>query len=179
MLRKFQTLFLSSLLIIALSACNLPSGQATETPEVSDLALTVTAQAFLLQNSPTPQFTATPQFTNTPGATATPSVPQVTVSVNTNCRTGPSVQYDIIDSLLVGQTGTIVGKNSSTGYWIINRLNGSGTCWLFPQYATVTGNTAALPEYPIPPTPTPSKTPTPTNTFTPTYTPTPTLTPTP
>lgn len=163
MLKKKSTLFLYVFLIIALSACNLPSGE-TATEEVSDLALTVTAQALLLQNSPTPEFTSTPQFTPTPENTVTPSVPQVTVSVNTNCRTGPGVQYEIIDSLLVGQTGTVVGKNSSTGYWIINRLNGSGTCWLFPQYATVSGNTANLPEYPIPPTPTPSKTPTPTAT---------------
>ncbi len=163
MRKKKSTVFLYVFLMIMLSACNLPSGE-TPTEEVSDLALTVTAQALLLQNSPTPEFTATPQFTATPGFTSTPSVPQVTVSVNTNCRSGPSVQYDIIDSLLVGQTGTVVGKNSQTGYWIINRLNGSGTCWLFPQYATVSGNTANLPEYPIPPTPTPSKTPTPTAT---------------
>lgn len=163
MRKKKSTVFFYAFLMIILSACNLPSGEPP-TEEVSDLALTVTAQALLLQNSPTPEFTATPQFTATPGFTSTPSVPQVTVSVNTNCRTGPSVQYDIIDSLLVGQTGTVVGKNSQTGYWIINRLNGSGTCWLFPQYATVSGNTANLPEYPIPPTPTPSKTPTPTAT---------------
>lgn len=178
MLRKGKALFFASSLLIVLSACNLPTGEATGTP-TPDLALTVTAQALLLQNSPTPEFTATPLFTDTPEGSTTPSVPQVTVSVNTNCRTGPSVQYDIIDSLLVGQTGTVVGKNSSTGYWIINRVNGSGTCWLFPQYATVTGNTAALPEYPIPPTPTPSNTPTVTLTFTPSYTPTHTPTPKP
>ena len=163
MLKKKSTIFLYVFLIIVLSACNLPSGQ-NATEEVSDLALTVTAQALLLQNSPTPEFTATPQFTETPGASATPSVPQVTVSTNTNCRTGPSTQYDNVDSLLVGQTATVVGKSSSTGYWIINRINGSGTCWLFPQYATVSGNTAALPEYPIPPTPTPTATSTPTAT---------------
>src|SRR5688572_4984092 len=165
MLKKKQNLFLYVLLIIALSACNLPSGQSTE--EVADLALTVTAQALLL--SATPEFTSTPQFTPTPGLTSTPTIPEVTVSVNTNCRTGPSTQYDNIDSLLVTQKAEVVGKNTQTGYWIIKRLNGSGTCWLFPQYATVSGNTANLPEYPIPPTPTPSPTPTPT--FTPTLAP--------
>lgn len=162
---KKRNLFLSIFLVIALSACNLPSGN-DEAP-IDDLALTVTAQYLLLnQSSATPQFTPTPGPSSTPAFTPTPSIPQVTVSVNTNCRTGPSTQYDNIDSLLVGQTGTVVGKNSQTGYWIINRLNGSGTCWLYPQYATVTGNTANLPEYPVPPTPTPSKTPTPTATAT-------------
>lgn len=168
---KKRNLFLSIFLVIALSACNLPSGNGDsgggDSGGVDDLALTVTAQYLLLnQSSATPQFTPTPGPSSTPEFTPTPSVPQVTVSVNTNCRTGPSTQYDNIDSLLVGQTGTVVGKNSPTGYWIINRLNGSGTCWLFPQYATVSGNTANLPEYPVPPTPTPSKTPTPTATAT-------------
>ncbi|MBL8050610.1 MAG: hypothetical protein JNM46_05255 [Anaerolineales bacterium] len=167
MIKKKSTLFLYVFLIIALSACNLPSGEATATEEVSDLALTVTAQALLLQNSATPEFTATPQFTATPGASPTPSVPTVSVSTNTNCRTGPGLVYDLLGGLNVGQTAEIVGKNSSTGYWIIKLPNSATICWLFPQYATVSGNTANLPEYPVPPTPTPTKTSTPTSTPTP------------
>ena len=166
---KKRNLFLSIFLVIALSACNLPtesgngdSGSTEEAP-IDDLALTVTAQAVLLQNSPTPEFTATPQFTSTPENTATPSVPQVSVSVNTNCRTGPGVVYDLLGGLNIGQIAEVVGKSSSTGYWII-KLPGSNTiCWLFPQHATVTGNTANLPEYPVPPTPTPSLPAAPTN----------------
>lgn len=161
---KKRILFLSIFLVIALSACNLPTSGSEN---VDDLALTVTAQHLLLnQPSAEPQFTATPEFTATPGFTSTPSVPQVTVSTNTNCRTGHTTQFDNIDSLLVGQIAEVVGKNTQTGYWIIKRLNGSGICWLFPQYATVTGNTSNLPEYPLQPTPTPSKTPTPTVTAT-------------
>lgn len=160
------TLALSLLLVAALSACNLPSEQGTPTP---DLALTVTAlaQTFATDTPPPVLDTPTPEFTATPGFTPTPSVPTVTVSVNTNCRTGPSTQYDNIGALLVGQVGTIVGKNTQTGYWIINNPGKSGTCWLFPGYAIVSGNTAGLPEYSIPPTPTPSPTPTPTSTPTP------------
>lgn len=166
MLSKRKNLFLYAFLVIILTACNLPTGNGTETEEVSDLALTVTAQAVLLQNSPTPEFTATPQFTGTPELTATPSIPQVSVSTNTNCRTGPGVVYDLLGGLNVGQIAEVVGKNSSTGYWII-KLPGSNTiCWLFPQHATVSGNTANLPEYPVPPTPTPTKTSTPTATAT-------------
>lgn len=152
---KKMTLFLYVFLIIVLSACNLPSGE-NATEEVSDLALTVTAQALLLQNSATPEFTATPQFTSTPEFTATPSVPQVSVSTNTNCRTGPGTQYDLIGGLNVGQSAEVVGKSTSTGYWIIKTPGGSSTCWLWGNYATVSGNTANLPEYPVPATPTPS-----------------------
>ncbi|MFN8382910.1 MAG: SH3 domain-containing protein [Anaerolineales bacterium] len=161
MSKNRSLLLLSVLLIISLTACNLPSGDSTEVP---DLALTVTAQALLLQPA---AFTATPQFTpttgpsSTPEFTTTPTVPEVTVSTNTNCRTGPGTQYDLIGGLLVGQTAIVVGKNTSTNYWIINNPGKSGTCWLWGQYATVSGNTAGLTEYAIPPTPTPTATSTP------------------
>lgn len=170
MYRRKSILFLSVLLILTLTACNMP-GSAEPTV---DLAATVTAQALLLesgsggQNPPPEQQqplpTATPEFTATPQLTGTPTVPQVTVSVNTNCRTGPGTAYAIIGALVIGQVGTVVGKNSSTGYWIINNPGQTGTCWLFPQYATVSGNTANLQEYSIPPTPTPTFTSTPTAT---------------
>lgn len=163
--RKFN-LLLSLLLVAALSACNLPGGEdLTPTP---DLALTVTALA-QPQETATPSLpldTATPEFTAAPESTPTPSVPTVTVSTNTNCRTGPSTQYDLIGGLNVGQSAEVVGKSTSTGYWII-RTPGGGTCWLWGQFATVSGNTANLPEYPTPPTPTPSPTLTPTSTPTP------------
>ena len=93
----------------------------------------------------------------------------VTVSQNTNCRTGPGVVYDLIGGLLIGEKAEVVGKYSAGNYWIINNPDSSGTCWLWGQYATVTGNTAGLPEYTPPPTPTPTITPTPT--FTPTPSP--------
>lgn len=165
--RRKLSLFVSVLLITALSACNLPGG----TPDVTatpDFAQTLTALANQgAQPSPNLQETATPEFTATAGPTSTPSVPQVTVSTNTNCRVGPGVVYDLIDALVIGQTGEVVGKNSGVpNYWVIKRPSGSGTCWLWGEYATVSGNTANLPEYPVPPTPTPSATPTPTATAT-------------
>ena len=175
MFKNRSLLLLSILLIISLTACNLPSGDATVTP-TPDLALTVTAQATLLQPggfTSTPQFTATPGPSSTPGFTSTPTVPEVRVSTNTNCRSGPGTQYDLIGGLLVGQTAIVVGKNTSTGYWIINNPGKSGTCWLWDEYATVSGNTTGLTEYAIPPTPTPTATSTPTSTPTATATPNP------
>ena len=179
MYRRKSILVLSVFLIVAISACNLPSGapDATQTP---DLALTVTALASGAgqpQNQ-TPgsgnvppagdQSTATPQFTATTALSATPSVPQVTVSVDTNCREGPGLVYNRIGGLVVGQIAQIVGKNSGVpNYWVVKLPNSSTTCWLWGEYATVTGNTSNLPEYPVPPTPTPTSTPTSTPTATP------------
>jgi len=175
MYRRKSILIVSVLLITALSACNLPGGTPTGTA-TPDLPGTMTALANVGQNgqsgnnpgsSTDQQDTATPEFTATVALTDTPTVPEVIVSQNTNCRTGPGVIYDNIGALVIGQKGIVVGKNSSTGYWIINNPGKTGTCWLYPQYATVSGNTANLQEYSIPPTPTPTSTPTSTPTATP------------
>jgi len=155
--------------ILGLSACNLPSqspGTATAEADVAAsvtalvLAATTSAPAITEIPSSTPFPTDTPTIT----PTSTSSIPMATVSVNTNCRTGPGVVYDLIGALLVGEQAVVVGKYSAGNYWIINNPDSSGTCWLWGQYATVTGNTAGLPEYTPPPTPTPTSTPTPTAT---------------
>ena len=158
-----------SVLLIAILACNAPNGQQLSP---SDLAATITAQALTLQvpsNTPAPLAVT---------FTGTPSAPEVRVTSNTNCRTGPSTAYDLVFTLNPGQTVPVVGKNTPTNYWIINNASG-GTCWLWGQNVVVTGDTSILPEYPPPPVPTAkfTKTPKPTsepkNTSTPKNTDTP------
>jgi hypothetical protein len=169
MIRKKRALYFFIGLMLSLQACNLPGSQPSQT----DLAATITAQALFIQNgqglsqpaplasTSNPAFTPTPEFTPTITQTSTPSVTSVTVSENTNCRTGPGTAYGITSALLIGETAEVVGKNTPTNYWIIKTPGDPGsTCWLWGKYATVTGNIAALPEIPIPPTPTPSPTPT-------------------
>ena len=150
-------------LLAATLACNLPAGvtpAATAEPQIS-----ITSQVLVevpvtgATETPTvvPSVTATftPEPTATITLTPTSAVPMVSVSENTNCRTGPGVVYDLVGALVVGQQAVLVGKYTAGNYWIINNSNGSGTCWLWGQYATVTGNTLGLPEYAPPPTPTP------------------------
>jgi len=142
---KVGVLFFYLSLIITLGACNLPPQRNAGAP---DLVATITAQALLLQ-SPFPETVADtplPQFTSTITPTATPSVLTVTVSQNTNCRSGPGKDYDVVDELLIGETAEVVGKNTANNYWIIKRPSGSGTCWLWGQYSAVSGDTSALTE---------------------------------
>lgn len=157
-----------------------PTAPPTEPP--SDLALTVTAQAQLLtniNNTNTPQatpiqsdqsanppantpfllptLTPTIAASPTPNSTETPSIPIISVSLDTNCRTGPGQAYDIVGALLIGESTEVTGKNTSSGYWIVkNPDKPISTCWLWGEYATVTGNQSSLVEVRIPPTPTPS-----------------------
>ena len=99
----------------------------------------------------------------------------VSVSVNTNCRTGPGRSYDYRGALLVGETEEIVALSTVPNYWYITNPDQPGEfCYLWGEYAIVVGDTQALPEFTPLPSPTPTNTPTPSNTPTPTYTPSPT-----
>jgi hypothetical protein len=104
----------------------------------------------------TPSVTPTATLSPTPVFTSTPVIPLISVSVATNCRVGPGKVYDRVGALLVGQTAEVAGRNLNGNYWYIRNPNQSnGFCWLWGEYATVTGNFAALPVYTPPPTPTP------------------------
>jgi hypothetical protein len=130
---------------------------AVQTQMEVDVAQTVAALP-----SQTPQFTFTPTGTLLPSdtpqptATFTPETVQVSVSVATNCRSGPGTVYDLLGALQVGQSALVIGKNQSGDTWIV-QLPGSPTvtCWLWGQYAALSGNTANLPVMTPPPTPTP------------------------
>ena len=109
--------------------------------------------------TPTPVATMTPIafFTSTPGFTFTPVAAQVTVSVPTNCRTGPGVVYDRVGGLQVGEVAEVVGRHADRNYWVIRNPSRPGElCWLWGEYATVTGNTSGLPVMTPPPTATPA-----------------------
>jgi len=173
-MRKTTFICIAVFILLILSACNLPVPATNNQDEPQpDLALTITAQALLLTqsgeqpaietpipdpvSSSTPELTSTPKYTATTEFTAISSIPLVKVSVDTNCRLGPGVAYKAISALTIEQEAQIVGKNSFVpNYWVINNPSGSGTCWLWGQYATVTGDTSGLQEYAVPPTPTPT-----------------------
>lgn len=146
------------LVALTLTACGAPAAtpQPTSGP---DLALTITAQAQLLQaltqTALAPTSTPEPTFTPTLVITQTPSKVIVTVSANTNCRSGPGVDYEIVGALTIGQQAEVIGKSSTSDYWIIDNPLGAGNCWLWKEYATINGETAGLQELDAPPTVTP------------------------
>ena len=171
---RSNKIFFSLLAIITILACNVPGGVTPTSPP--NFVATITAQAALLVqtpqdgqpspqpgiNSATPElitqvvFTETPAPTATIALTSTQSVTTLTVSADTNCRSGPSKDYDYLGALLINQSAEVVGKNTITGYWIIKNPERGGNCWLWGKYATVAGDTSKLQEFSIPPTPTPT-----------------------
>jgi hypothetical protein len=161
---------LFALLLLISLACNLPGATATALPE-DNLGAAFTAAAKTVSasltgiplsrtNTPMPE-SATATLTLTPipfptnGGTAI--VPMISVSEPTNCRIGPGKVYDYVSALLVGKTAEVVARDPTGNYWYIrNPENPSGFCWLWGEYATVTGNTSTLPVFTPPPTPTPA-----------------------
>lgn len=159
-------------LLLAVLACNLPT--ATPAANLGE-AFTAAAQTVavavhqtlvpslvplaspLPSVSPVDTFTPLPTLSPTPILTATASIPLISVSVDTNCRVGPGKIYDRVGGLLVGETAEVHAKNPGGDYWYIrNPDDPNGFCWLWGEYATLVGNTAILPVYTPPPTPTPA-----------------------
>ncbi len=129
-------------LLILLSACNMPLGARPPSSNLGATVATVAAQARALEAVQSP----TPAAMPVTGGTATPGAVQVSVNAPTNCRTGPSTEYSLVFVANPGMDYPVVGKYTASNYWIIVNPAG-GTCWLWGQYAGVTGNVGSLPEY--------------------------------
>ena len=167
MKKTFFWTTLSLISFLLLSSCNLARGTPPPGSEAQPTGNPISAQqtsiALAVQQTQTaagpsaPELTFTPSLTSTLTLTTTPEVPRVTVSVSTNCRTGPGEPYDIVGVLPVETPAEIVGKNASGDTWIIKLpSNPAVTCWLWGQWGTVEGDTAGLTVFTPPPTPTPA-----------------------
>ncbi len=161
-----------ALLVVLVQACapaTAPDASfiGTAIAETISVGLTQTDHAFV--PSPIPTLTFTPEFpthtpapslTPTPEFTPTPLVPQISVSVNTNCRVGPGRVYDRMGFLLAGEAAEVLGRDPTGNYWYVRITNrGQQFCWLWGEYATLSGNTSVLPVFTPPPTPTPTPSP--------------------
>lgn len=176
MKRKPVLLYISLIsIVIILTACNIPivnppsdSGISVEDQAKTIVALTMAAMPVnevpqaqdtpmppTATNTELPTNTLEPTMTPTNTLTPTPEIARVSVSVDTNCRTGPAKIFDWVGALLVGETAEVVGRSSEGDYWIIKNPDGAGNCWLWGYYASVTGPTTGLVVYTPPPTPTP------------------------
>ena len=167
----------------------------TQTFQAVATQVQMTMMAAIPVSTPVPASTATPAVkpteapptpTSPPVATATaqptltatitpspvPVVPTVHMNENTYCRVGPGTVFASIFIAMAGQDLPIVSSTTLSDYVVVSVPdNPARTCWLWTNYAKVSGDLSHLPVVTPPPTPTPTRTPTPTPTFTPTPTP--------
>ena len=176
MLKSNPILLSVAVLLMASLACALPA-ISTPDPNLIVTAVAQTIIAGLTQTSQSgipitglesatatqtftpelPTLTPSPTLSPTPLFTSTPLIPQITVSVATNCRVGPGKIYDRVGALLVGEVAEVYGRDPTGSYWYIRNPDSTPEfCWLWGQYATFAGNTSVIPVYTPPPTPTPA-----------------------
>ena len=170
---KLNPILLSvTVLLVAVLACYSPVTVPTADQNLVGTMVAQTIAAGLTQAAPsltpinalispaatfTPTLSPTPTLTPTPIFTPTPLIPLISVSVPTNCRVGPGKVYDRVGALLVGETAEVVGRDPTGNYWYIRNPDQTNDfCWLWGEYATLTGNYVVLPMLTPPPTPTPS-----------------------
>lgn len=171
-----RTKVLLSVLVLfsLLASCNMPAGLAPITqppqngptsvdPNALATAVEMTTIARLTQIAgsavpavststpiPTPTFT----LTSIPVA-AGPCTPLVTAAVNANVRSGPDTAYEIVGSLTIGQTATIVGRNDAFTWWYIDYPGVAGNhAWVAGTVVTSSCVPAVVQVVAAPPTPT-------------------------
>lgn len=136
--------------------------QATQSANPPTLPVdTPTPAASTTFTSSTPSLTPTETLTPILIWTATPLISSISVSVPTNCRVGPGKAYQMVGALLVDEIAQIYARDPTGNYWYIRNPDADGFCWLWGEYATVSGPVSLLPIYTPPPTPSPTLTSTP------------------
>jgi hypothetical protein len=152
------------IVIFGLTACNLPSAEQLPPPSDVQTAAALTVEAKLLHQMasatlPAPPVTDTPQPTFAPTGTITPtySVPMLRILEQTNCRTGPGQDYDVVHIYLPENELEILGSYADETYWLIrSEQSQTGECWLWGEFVEVSGSYWAVPTLTRPPTKTPA-----------------------
>lgn len=147
--RNLRSLGMMVFAVILISSCRQgAAAPTTANPEPGESG-TVTP------HPPTSTQTLTPTSTPEPSPTAT-QAPRISVSGNTNCRSGPGVDYPLQGVLEVGEVAEVIGRGPELGYWYVTsaELPKDG-CWLWDELGEIDGEVGPLPVYTPPPSPTP------------------------
>lgn len=166
---RHRMILISCLLIVAvaLTACG---GQSADDAIATGIAQTLQISqletAAANNGGSTAEASPVVEETPQPEATSLPDIALVSVSTDTNCRSGPSQHYKLIATVTVGQQVEVLKTFADSDYVVVQNPNGAGDCWLWLRYADTTDFSAFnLPTATQPPTPTPTITPSPTPSY--------------
>jgi len=136
--------------ILMITACNLPSADQVPPPSDVQTAAARTVEALLnplasatIQVDETAEIPAAPSPTAGATGTITPtySVPILTVREQTNCRTGPGQDYDVIFTYLPNKKLEIIGRYDPGNFWLVkSNESPTGNCWLWGEYVDLAGS---------------------------------------
>src|SRR5215207_1064208 len=166
MTHKLRSILAGVSLILAILACNGPFEQVAPPNEIQTAAaltiqailtpsLTSATSPSLVTNTPSVPATGTPAAAGsaTTTVTSTYSMPMLTVSESTNCRTGPGEEYEVLATYLDGKELEIVGRYDPGNFWLVkSNESPNGTCWLWGEFVEITGSYWAVSSVTPPPT---------------------------
>jgi hypothetical protein len=93
-----------------------------------------------------------------PTPTPTTSAPPIArLLQNANCRRGPGTVYDVVTSILLGQTVPIDGRNAQSTWWRVLPQGLLSGCWVAGSTLEVLGDVSGVPVIAAGPTPTPEQ----------------------
>ena len=141
--------FAVSVFALFLSACNLPSGQATTAaPTQAEVSPATSVPRRTATPTPSPTATPVPAPSDTPTAiaSATPSLPMVTPKdKDVACYLGPGTVYSVEGALLAGDKVPVVGVNADGTWWAItNPRRPANRCWVLATATTFEGDRSAV-----------------------------------
>jgi hypothetical protein len=150
-------------LLLGILACNVPAREQVPPPAEVQTSAALTVEVFLSPAAVLPATATvlqsiivdTPSLTLAPTGTITPtySVPILTVREQTNCRTGPGQDYQIVFTYLAGKKLEIVGRYDPGNFWLVkSNESPTGTCWLWGEYVDVVGSHWTVSSVTPPPT---------------------------
>ncbi len=163
-MRLSRPLCISTLCLAVVLACNLPSSVSappSARPGVTVIVLPTKTRTVgpAITKSPivTGTITLTPTVTITSSPTVTPTPQNPLVLEDVLCYGGPGKAYEVISTLRAGTRVKLLGRGMQEGWWVVLNPTYHDPCWLpFGTLQIDPGfDTTALPNYKIPPTPTP------------------------
>jgi hypothetical protein len=174
-------LIVSCVLALGITSCQ---GLPTKVAPVSEdelktlVAGTLTAVAYSVGQTQTAAVTPTetstpteppPPPTATSTITPTTAILTVTLTGSTNCRRGASTYFPNIKTFAAGSVIEVLAINPAGDYFFVKAPEAeAGGCWIWGEFASLSGDVKTLPVFtPVPtPLPTFTKTPPPTPQFT-------------
>lgn len=167
-------LIICCILALGVTSCQ---GLPTQVAPVSEddlktlVAGTLTAVAFSAGQTETalvpPTETSTPTAeplppTATYTLTPTTAILTLTLTGSTNCRRGASTYFPNIKTFETGSVVEVIAVNPAGDYFFVKAPEAeAGGCWVWSQFATLSGDAKTLPVYTPVPTPLPTFTHTP------------------
>jgi uncharacterized protein YgiM (DUF1202 family) len=118
---------------------------------------TLAAQQALLPPTlePLPPTETPPTPTITP--TSTPSVPIITATIDTNCRVGADIYWDVVGAFKKDTEAVVIGMWLNGAWYLIKNPSNPalGNCWVWGNSIVRKGDWSRVPNINPPPTPTP------------------------